>query len=69
MARFFWDSIVLTSQSVPSPRQSLKNGFIKQYVRDKSNLRTEPATNNVKDYDVGKAIDNLPVLREKTLRH
>src|SRR5437867_4367109 len=42
-----------------------KNGFIKQYVRDKSNLRTEPATNNVTDYGVGKALDNLPELRGK----
>src|SRR5438093_1469164 len=42
-----------------------KNGFIKQYVRDKSNLRTEPATNNVTDYGVGKALENLPELRGK----
>src|SRR5437867_10593619 len=42
-----------------------KNGFIKQYVRDKSNLRTEPATNNVTDYGVGKAVENLPELRDK----
>jgi len=34
-------------------------------VRDKANLRTEPATNNVTDYGVGKAIGNLPVLRDK----
>jgi DNA-binding transcriptional ArsR family regulator len=34
-------------------------------VRDKANLRTEPATNNVTDYAVGKAIENLPELREK----
>lgn len=40
-------------------------GFIKQYVRDNSNLRTEPATNNVTDYGVGKALENLPELRGK----
>jgi hypothetical protein len=29
-------------------------------------LRTEPATNNVyTDYGVGKAVENLPLLREK----
>src|SRR5438093_4840820 len=42
-----------------------KNGFIKQYVRDDSNLRTEPATSNVTDYGVGKALENLPDLKGK----
>jgi len=54
------------TQFKPSVHNSgYKNGFIKQYVRDKANLRTEPATNNVTDYGVGKAIENLPVLRDK----
>ncbi len=39
--------------------------FIKQYVRDHLLLRTEPATNNVTDYAVNKAIDHLPELRQK----
>jgi hypothetical protein len=39
--------------------------FIKQYVRDQLILRTEPATNNVTDYGVNKAIDHLPPLRDK----
>jgi len=53
--------------NLPNPviRSHYKKGFIKQYVRDKANLRTEPATNNVTDYGVGKAIENLPVLRDK----
>ena len=34
-------------------------------MRDKANLRTEPATNNVTDYGVGKALENLPALRDK----
>jgi len=53
--------------NLPNPviRSHYKNGFIKQYVRDKANLRTEPATNNVTDYGVGKAIENLPLLRDK----
>src|SRR5437867_9312249 len=42
-----------------------KNGFIKQYVRDKANLRTEPATNTATDYGVGKAVENLPEVRDK----
>jgi hypothetical protein len=49
----------------PVIRSHYKNGFIKQYVRDQSNLRTEPATNNVTDYGVGKALENLPELKSK----
>src|SRR5688572_1724111 len=49
----------------PVIRSHYKNGFIKQYVRDDSNLRTEPATNNVTDYGVGKALENLPELKSK----
>jgi DNA-binding transcriptional ArsR family regulator len=58
---------VIEDLDLPNPviRSHYKNGFIKQYVRDKANLRTEPATNNVTDYAVGKAIENLPELREK----
>ena len=58
---------VIEDLDLPNPviRSHYKNGFIKQYVRDKSNLRTEPATNNVTDYGVGKAVENLPQLREK----
>src|SRR6266700_5266329 len=37
----------------------------KQYVPDHLNLRTEPATNNVADYGVKKAVENLPQLRQK----
>ena len=46
-------------------RSHYGNGFIKQYVRDHLNLRTEPATNDVTDYGVKKAVENLPQLREK----
>lgn len=55
--------------NLPSPviRSHYKNGFVKQYVRDRLILRTEPATNNVRDYGVGKAIEHLPKLR-KTLQ-
>ena len=58
---------VIEDLDLPNPviRSHYKNGFIKQYVRDKANLRTEPATNNVTDYGVGKAIENLPELRDK----
>src|SRR5271165_3970141 len=41
------------------------NGFIKQYVRDHLLPRTELATNNVTDYGVKKAVENLPQLQKK----
>jgi hypothetical protein len=58
---------VIEDLNLPNPviRSHYKNGFIKQYVRDDSNLRTEPATNNVTDYGVGKALENLPELKGK----
>ena len=57
---------VIEDLDLPNPviRSHYKNGFIKQYVRDQANLRTEPATNNVTDYGVGKAVENLPELRD-----
>jgi len=50
---------------LPNPviRSHYGNGFIKQYVRDHLILRTEAASNNVNDYRVNKAVQNLPVLR------
>jgi hypothetical protein len=49
----------------PVIRAHYRNGFAKQYVRDRRLLRTEPATNNVLDYGVNKGVENLPVLRAK----
>ena len=46
-------------------RSHYGNGFLKQYVRDHLCLRTEPATNDVTDYGVKKAVENLPQLRDK----
>jgi len=58
---------VLEDLNLPNPviRSHYGHGFIKQYVRDHVLLRTEPATNNVTDYAVNKAIDHLPELRQK----
>ena len=58
---------VIEDLGLPNPviRSHYGNGFIKQYVRDHLLLRTEPATNNVADYAVPKAIDHLPRLRQK----
>ena len=52
--------------NLPNPviRSHYGNGFIKQYVRDHLILRTEPTSNNVEDYGVKKAIENLPHLRK-----
>lgn len=50
---------------LPNPviRSHYRNGFIKQYVRDHLILRTEAASNNVNDYGLTKAVDQLPALR------
>jgi len=58
---------VIEDLDLPNPviRSHYRSGFIKQYVRDHLNLRTEPATNNVADYGVKKAVEHLPQLREK----
>jgi hypothetical protein len=58
---------VIEDIELPNPviRSHYGNGFIKQYVRDHLLLRTEPATNNVNDYGVKKAVENLPKLCER----
>jgi hypothetical protein len=58
---------VIEDIELPNPviRSHYGHGFIKQYVRDHLLLRTEAATNDVKDYAVKKAVDNLPNLRER----
>jgi hypothetical protein len=58
---------VIEDLNRPNPviRTHYGHGFAKQYVRDRVLLRTEPATNNVTDYGVKKAVEHLPALREK----
>jgi hypothetical protein len=58
---------VIEDLDLPNPviRTHYANGFIKQYVRDHLCLRTEPASNDVTDYGVNKAVENLPQLRQK----
>lgn len=50
---------------LPNPviRSYYRDGSIKQYVRDHLLLRTEATSNNVRDFEVPKAIDALPQLR------
>ena len=57
----------IEDMDLPNPviRSHYGNGFIKQYVRDHLILRTESASNNVKDYGVNKSVENLAVLRER----
>ena len=59
---------VIEDLQLPNPaiRSHYRNGFVKQYVRDRCLLRTEPATNNTyTDYRIPKAVENLPHLRQK----
>src|SRR6267143_2219695 len=58
---------VIEDLDLPNPviRTHYGHGFAKQYVRDHLALRTEPATNNVADYGVKKAVEHLPELRQK----
>jgi hypothetical protein len=56
----------IEDMNLPNPvvRSHYRNGFIKQYVRDHIILRTEAASNNVNDYGVNKAVENLPALQK-----
>ncbi len=58
---------VIEDLHLPNPviRTHYAKGFLKQYVRDHLCLRTEPATNDVTDYGVKKAVENLPQLRDR----
>src|SRR5271166_568403 len=58
---------VIEDLELPNPviRSHYGNGFLKHYIRDRLCLRTEPTTNDVTDYGVKKAVENLPQLRDK----
>ena len=58
---------VIEDLDLPNPviRSDYAHGFAKQYVRDNRLLRTEPATNDVRDYGVNKDVANLPKLRQR----
>jgi hypothetical protein len=57
---------IIEDVELPNPviRSHYGKGFLKQYVRDHLCLRTETATNDVTDYGVKKAVENLPQLGE-----
>src|SRR5258705_426683 len=58
---------VIEDLDLPNPviRSHYRKGFLKQYVRDHLCLRTELATNDVTDYGIRKAVENLLPLRDK----
>ena len=58
---------VIEDLELPNPviRSHYGKGFLKQYVRDHLCLRTELATNDVTDYGIKKAVENLLPLRDK----
>jgi hypothetical protein len=55
---------VLTQGVVPSLHVQYKQSKIKQYHKEGQALRTETTINNTYDFDIGRALDNLPALRE-----
>lgn len=59
---------VIEDLDLPNPviRSHYGHGFAKQYVRDNRLLRTEPATNDVRDYGVNKDVKHLLELRQRT---
>ena len=55
---------VLTEGVVPSLHVDYKKSRVKQYHKEGQALRTETTINNTYDFDIGRALRNLPALRE-----
>jgi hypothetical protein len=55
---------VLTEGVVPSLHVQYKKSKIKQYHKESQALRTETTINDTYDFEVGRALRNLPALRE-----
>jgi len=55
---------VLTEGVVPSLHVEYKKSKVKQYHKDGQALRTETTINNTYDFAIGRALRNLPALRE-----
>jgi hypothetical protein len=55
---------ILTEGVVPSLHVDYKKSRIKQYHKENHALRTETTINNTYDFDIGRALRNLPALRE-----
>ena len=55
---------VITEGVLPALYVDYKTSRIKQYHKDHQALRTETTINNTYDFDIGRALRNLPALRE-----
>lgn len=55
---------VMTEGVTPSLHIDYKHSKIKQYDKEGRALRTETTINNTRDFDIGKRLKNLPLLRE-----
>ena len=55
---------VLTEGVVPSLHVEYKKSKVKQYHKEGQALRTETTINDTYDFDIGRALRNLPALRE-----
>jgi hypothetical protein len=57
-------SRLVTHHVIPSLWLDYKRSFVKQYFKEGRALRTELVVNHTRDFGIGKALDNLPCLRE-----
>ena len=55
---------ILTDGVVPSLHVDYKKSRVKQYHKEAQALRTETTINNTYDFEIGRALRNLPALRE-----
>lgn len=55
---------LITEHVIPSLWLDYKHSSIKQYFKEGRGLRTELTVNNTRDFRIGKALHNLPQLRE-----
>jgi hypothetical protein len=55
---------VLTEGVVPSLHVDYKKSKVKQYHKEGQALRTETTINDTYDFEIGRALSNLPALRE-----
>jgi hypothetical protein len=55
---------ILTEGVVPSLHVDYKKSRVKQYHKENQALRTETTINNTYDFEIGRALRNLPALRE-----
>ncbi len=55
---------VITEGVTPSLHLDYKSSRVKQYHKEGQALRTETTINNTRDFDIGKRLHNLPLLRQ-----